>query len=172
MGESGFIENGPYLERVCEIRGPRASGRLRRVPRKSRDFAGDLRNPHDSRAVCLRHLLGFLGICRDSSKTGHVWPGDGEICDHRARGRPRRIFGKSRHSPGNLESFPISPRTVGLRHLLGILGVMRKRGQLGAGDIRPLPRGRLRWIFGKSRDYQATLRNFTIVPYDGFAPFT
>ena len=62
---------------------PRISGRLRMIFRKSRDFPPELGICFSSTiAVDLRHLLGFLGICRNSAKTGPTWRGWGVcVCD-------------------------------------------------------------------------------------------
>ena len=66
--------------------------------------------PKRNRAVDLRRLLEFRGVCRISSKTCPTWCGVAEdATPHWARLRSRRIFRRSRALPSNIKSVSAPP---------------------------------------------------------------
>ena len=68
---SEFGENGAYVARQGEIRDPRIRGRLRRIRRKSRDFAATLRNfqraPGGAFAPFTRTSLDLSVLCENGA---------------------------------------------------------------------------------------------------------
>ena len=133
---------------------------------------------HVARAVGLRHLLGFRGICRDSEKTGPPWSGwrnmrpAGSVSDCIDLPEVARLLGVSQ------KMIHVS-RAVGLRHLLGFLGIggnSEKTGHAWSGGGRNIrPPGSAPDCVGSSRSREMS-RRFSETdprrPRGGFAPFT
>ena len=112
-------ENGAYLARGgAEYATPGSVADCERSSGNREILGESQKRTHVARAAGLRHLLGFLGICRNSAKTRSTWRGGVEYATPRIRGRLRRIFTKSRDFSANLRNGSIPHRAVRLRHLL------------------------------------------------------
>ena len=115
------------------------------------------------RAVRLRHLLGFLCICRNSAKTGHTRRGGARYATARISGRSHMILEEIARFLGESQKISHAPaRWVCAIYadFSGHFGIRRKRALLGAdGEICDRrARGRLRMVFAKSRDSPARPR--------------
>ena len=154
-------------------RNTRPAGSVTDCVGSSRDRAISRRISETStwpRAVGLRHLHGFLWICRNYAKTGRTWRGVRNT-QPPIRGRLRRIVGKSRDPAPNLRNLHMGPaRWVCAIYsdFSGFVGVRRKRGVLCAGGGTKYETARIRCrfrrIFRKSRDSSANPRRFPMAP--------
>ena len=148
-----------------DTRPPRIRGRLRRIFRKSCDFAPTLGNcsraPCGSFAPFTLISLDLSGLCENGAYAARG--GGGQL---------RRACRKSRDSPVGIGNPPsASARWVCSIYsdFSGHVGIRRKRGVLvdGSKYATVRPRGRLRRIFRISRDYPANLKNSPMAPARG-----
>ena len=108
---SALCENGAFLARLGEIRNPPDPWAIAWDLQEIARFPGDCQKlPHAPRATGLRHLLGFLGVCRNYAKTGPTWHGGTQYATRRIRDRLRRVFKRSRDFSANLRNFHMAPR--------------------------------------------------------------
>ena len=153
MGLPEFGENGAYVAQGGNMRPPGSvadcvgSSGNREISRRISE------TPRGPRAVGLRHLLGFLLICRNSANTGPTWRGGANYAAPRISGRSRRIFRKSRYFSANLRNFHMShARRVCAVYsdFSGCVGVRRKRGLHGAAGRSARPPGSVAVYAGSS----------------------